>query len=600
MRRLARFHYLKHNQKTAFPRHWVAFDVETTPSPYGEDAEIHRIRVGVARYFRVDGYTSVDTYDEIVFTDAHQLWRFILDHTKPKTKTHIIAHNVSFDIRASGLLKLLMDLDYDLIYPIDQNGLFIWSINLGDRRVVFLDSFNYLRLPLSAIGDALGVPKMRIPEYSDSDDAWVEYCRNDVYILQHFVHYLHRFLVTEDRGNFGYSAASLAFNTYRHRYMDHRILCHCHPKALNLERQGYYGGRTEAFYIGEITGGRFTLLDVNSLYPSVMRRNLYPTRIKFYADKRCMDKVKRIMEHMGIIADVILNTDEPAFPYKYRNKLVFPVGRFRTVLPHPEFMYAWEHGYVEDVKAFAAYELADIFTSYVDDIYAIREEYKRSGDKAMSMFCKLLLNSLYGRFAMLYRARDERPNETGPRVGSEWEINVETCRRYKVVYFGDKLYRFYEDGFADDTVPSIACFVTSYARMKLWEYINLAGRDHVYYCDTDSLLVDDEGLSRLQDVIDPYSLGALKVEYDCDRIRIYGCKDYIFGDVVKRKGVRKDAIIVDENTVIQDQFSSFKDGINRGIVDGVIIRKVKKTRRSTYEKGIVTEAGRVLPLHLDL
>jgi hypothetical protein len=56
--------------------------------------------------------------------------------------------------------------------------------------------------------------------------------------------------------------------------------------------------------------------------------------------------------------------------------------------------------------------------------------------------------------------------------------------------------------------------VTSYGRVRLWNAIHVAGQGHVYACDTDSVITDEQGQYHLEEegMISDIDLGLLKVE----------------------------------------------------------------------------------------
>ncbi|GAH70759.1 unnamed protein product, partial [marine sediment metagenome] len=76
-------------------------------------------------------------------------------------------------------------------------------------------------------------------------------------------------------------------------------------------------------------------------------------------------------------------------------------------------------------------------------------------------------------------------------------------------------------------------------------------------------------------------------------------KDYALGEIIKIKGIRKDAERLNDHTYKQDQFIGFQGKLRRGKLDEVIIKKVIKHLSRIYNKGIVLPDGQVKPLILD-
>ncbi|GAH94157.1 unnamed protein product, partial [marine sediment metagenome] len=81
---------------------------------------------------------------------------------------------------------------------------------------------------------------------------------------------------------FSITKASQAFCAYRFRFMDHKIYIHNDVTVQNLERSAYIGGRVECFRLGKIPGKQFVSMDINSMYPFVMKAEKYPYELVSY------------------------------------------------------------------------------------------------------------------------------------------------------------------------------------------------------------------------------------------------------------------------------------------------------------------------------
>jgi hypothetical protein len=93
-------------------------------------------------------------------------------------------------------------------------------------------------------------------------------------------------------------------------------------------------------------------------------------------------------------------------------------------------------------------------------------------------------------------------------------------------------------------------------------------------------------------------MGMLKIEGEADYLNIRGLKDYIFGEKEKIKGVRGDAIMIEDGKYWQKRFPS-AIGMMRKKKEGLYrIEYTTKTLRREYDKGVVGKGGRVEPFHL--
>ena len=128
--------------------------------------------------------------------------------------------------------------------------------------------------------------------------------------------------------------------------------------------------------------------------------------------------------------------------------------------------------------------------------------------------------------------------------------------------------------------------------------MRVAGLDNLYYCDTDSLMVNEAGLENLRPHIDKSELGMLKGECDSEDVTIHGLKDYSIDGSAKIKGIRKDAQEIDAGIFTQEQFRGLEGMIREGDLDRFLIRTVTKKLMRQYLKGQVAETGKGFPLQL--
>ncbi|GAI46523.1 unnamed protein product, partial [marine sediment metagenome] len=151
------------------------------------------------------------------------------------------------------------------------------------------------------------------------------------------------------------------------------------------------------FYLGELNSENYSIVDVNSLYPFVMRSNSYPVKYVTQTKGITTGALRYYLKDKSVIAKVLIDTDEPAYAVR-RERTIFPVGRFWVTLTTPELKYAFQHNHIVKVEQAVIYEQADIFSSYVDRFYKLRQEFRSAGVAEYVELCKKFLNSLYGKF----------------------------------------------------------------------------------------------------------------------------------------------------------------------------------------------------------
>jgi len=146
-----------------------------------------------------------------------------------------------------------------------------------------------------------------------------------------------------------------------------------------------------------------------------------------------------------------------------------------------------------------------------------------------------------------------------------------------------------------NSFPAICAHVTAYARLYLWSLMQMAGTGNYFYCDTDSLIVNDAGMDNLTDVLDDTKLGFMKHEETVHKLIIHGLKDYEKDSKVVIKGIRKNAVKLSEGVYRQEQWSSFKGLLHSGDINTYTVKIVTKHLSRKYTKGIVLDNGTVTP-----
>ena len=205
-----------------------------------------------------------------------------------------------------------------------------------------------------------------------------------------------------------------------------------------------------------------------------------------------------------------------------------------------------------------------IIDEYIDVWSNNKIESKRKGNKALYMTSKLLLNSLYGKFAKNPYNRSKYPyvNENG-----------EVSYRLGELEIGKGLY-----------IP-LGSYVTSYARektirtsMAIRDYtLNKYGKDYYIYSDTDSIHMRDlpeEELKQFVD-IDDYKLGAWKLESKFKRGRFIRQKCYVEEDYDGKLNVTVAGLPEKLHKYVT--FENFKVGFS------VLASEIDKDRKLTYK-----------------
>lgn len=587
-------------KEARYPNRFIVFDTEAFISPPVDGVELQTLRLGVAVFVELDKDLNPTVKDWFDFTTVEGLQDFI-EYCGRKDRTlYVYAHNLKYDLQLSGLYNVMVSEGWtNSLFVIEDPPTFI-KLKRGRFSVTFVDTFNYWQYGLKAMGDQLGLDKLTVDFTNTTNEQLLLYCKRDVEVLLSYLLTFLHFLDENDLCGLGLTLASQAFRSYRYRFMKTPIVLHNRAEVLDLERAGYMGGRCEAFHIGKVPGDDFYKLDVNSMYPYVMKEKAYPVELVSYSEDTSLLRLDECLSEYYCLADCEIITSTPEFAVNSGPKLIFPVGRYRVILHHPDLVKVRGRGAIIQVKRLAAYRAAPIFSAYVSFFYTLKLDAEKRGDPITRHQAKILLNSLYGKFGQRQVISKVLPLQGEGKFGRLIGFSEALGQRVEVNYLGNSAEVRYKAGEAFYSSPVIAGAVTSYARSYLWDLIVKAGRSNVYYVDTDSLIVNREGYANLTPYLDLKRLGALKLEGRSSCLTIYGAKDYVFGDEVKVKGVPHTAVKLSDNQWEYKQFRGGKTWINQGMPVGVEVYTRLKQRKSAYDKGEVLPDGRVLPLGFGL
>lgn len=592
-------HVIKENKNSEYPRHFIFFDTETNEEKLSSTESRLTLKFGEAVYWRrrTDGKSDQEKW--ITFTTIPEFWDFIEDQIRERTRMIIVSHNLAFDMKVLQAFRELKERKWRTEKIIVNGTSSIWQFRKGTRTILALDNMNYFKSSLAKLGEALGVPKLTMPETDGITDEWITYCRRDVEVMLMAWKTWFKFLNDNDLGSFGMTLASQAMNAYRHRFMPHKIYIHDFDNVIKMERAAYHGGRTECFALGKMPEDDYYVLDVNSMYPAQMKNNDYPTKYVGSRNSPTLSNVRSYIKKYCVIAECEIESTESCYGTVIDNRLVFPVGHFAATLTTREVEYGLERGIIKKVVKINLYDKHNIFLEYVSFFYARRMEYKNAGNDAFAYLGKLMLNSLYGKFGQRNEVFEEVGEDHGHDDAYERYFDIDLERWITRRYINGVIEESQGQKEGFNSFVAIAAHVTGDARIALWRYIRKAGLENVYYCDTDSVFTNEQGKERLRSVTVADKLGYLSVKGHTRSLEIFGPKDYLLGSSRVIKGVRGDAEIIGPGRFSQVKFEGFLGALHAGRLNEMRIATVEKRLSRVYKKGIVGRDGRITPYVLN-
>lgn len=400
------------------------------------------------------------------------------------------------------------------------------------NKVTFQDSLKLIPLSVKAIAKSFHLEQQKgeidytahdnLPPGSPLTDEEADYIKRDVQIVAYAIDYFY------SQGLNKMTIGSCALDEYK-KIITHKAFKRYYPEPQYHDdvKQSYRGGFT---YLNPKFAGKTIkngiVLDVNSLYPSVMYDNYLPfgTPI-FYEGKYEEDEIFPIYTQMIRCQFEIKKGKIPTIQIKH--SMYFSGNEYLTSSNDEEVVLCLnsvdlemflDHYHVYNLEYISGWKFRatkGLFVDYIDKWSSNKIKAKEEGNHGLYLISKLFLNSLYGKFG------------------------TDTIIRSKIPYLGeDGVVHFYDS--EPQTKPGIyiamASFITSYARHKtisaaqrITDDYN-AGKSKIQfvYADTDSLhcVSDDFSLPDSLE-IDSTKLGAWDYEGKFNKAKYLRQKCYI-------------------------------------------------------------------------
>ncbi len=591
-------HELGITRSNTRPTRVIFFDTETTPIAAGEGRTQHKLKLGYAKMCRRTDDEVLDPWRDLVFSSPGELWSKLDGWCKKKSTTYLVAHNLIFDLAVTHAFKEMSLAGWELrsFYSKGMVSIFRWKH--GERRLIALDNGNFFSGKLDTWGERIGIRKLPIDFETCSPEELLTYCKRDVEIMVQLWRSWISFLDHNQCGAFKPTVASTAFNAWRHRFLKTPIWIHDHADAIALERESYHGGRTECLWVGRRDDGPFYYLDVNNMYGFILQTRSFPASLWGYRDQPASAELAYKLKRYAVIARVTLEVDQPWYPIVDHGFTTFPVGSFITTLTTPELKLALDRGWLREVHAMSWYRPAVLFKDYVSFFSQVRSRYQLEHKDGWSQIAKLLVNGLYGKFGQK-GVKQELIGDCSPdEMSREQVYDLQSGQYYDIVKLAGKIFRESRQGESYHSFPAIAAHVTAYARMYLAWLRFAVPQEHVFYLDTDSLIVDQVGYDALRFYMDPHKLGMLKVEARSPWLEISAAKDYKMEMRTRQKGISPMARELADGVWMQTQWVKLGGLMRANYATGYFTQEVTKKIQREIHSGRLQQDGWILPFEL--
>lgn len=425
--------------------------------------------------------------------------------------------------RATKTFKTMIS-DEGLYYAIE---VIFYKKGKNIKKVTFYDSMKLLPMSEEKIAKSFHLPISKgkidydahndLPYGSPLTEEEKEYIINDVKIVAHAIDFFQK------QGLDRITIGSCAMSEYK-KLIGQRAFDRLFPVLHHHDdiKQSYKGGFTyvNPKFAGK-TLGNGVVLDVNSLFPWVMRTKLLPhgTPI-FYQGKYEPDDLYPLYTQMFTCEFELKPGKIPTIQHRRFGSeyLTSSNDEQMTLCLNSVDLELFLENY--DVynpiwhKGWKFMGSTGLFDEYIDKWSDAKIEARKAENWGLYMIAKLFLNSLYGKFGTSRTRRSKIPYMDGDVVA----------------------YKDTDPEQTDGVYVAMASFITSYAREKTIRAAQqicddyAAGRSKIQFCyaDTDSLHCISEDHALPEGLhIDKYELGAWKYESRFNRAKFLRAKCYI-------------------------------------------------------------------------
>ena len=547
-------HWVRKNHQVRIPKRWIAFDTEAT-ARFENGTEIQEWSTGTAIRWRRDLKTG-DHAESGTFDSPWDMWQWIADHCKPGTRTVAVAHNLGYDVRISNVFELLPKLGFELEWcNLDGNvSSMTWRSDHG--TLVLADLWTWLPVPLSSVAPMVGTDKLIMPASNAPKWQWEKYCAHDTHIVYRAMSELLDYVDGNQLGNWQPTGAGMAYATWRHKFMSHKILVHDDIDAISAERSAMHTGRAEAWKHGTLRGDLWTEVDMRNAYVTIASEVELPARLKFKSGRISESQYRKLQQSYRVLAKCDITTDVECVPYYNGSRTIWPVGTFTSWLWDTEIDCAISEGATIRITESYCYAKAPILQDWAKWVLDSLTPDNEIDPATVRTWKKHSGRALIGRLSLRCPRWEHYGNNPMRETGISRTIDGDTGKERRMMHVGDKTFMETAKVEGGDSLPQVTGYIMAVCRVRLWEAMRTAGLDQVAHVDTDGLLVSRAGLAALTAAWGAELDARWKVKATYRKLVVHGPRNYRCDTLRKVSGVPRKADEIETNKFTGEKWHS--------------------------------------------
>lgn len=591
-------HYIQPLTRDSMPVRHVVFDVETQLVKRAGILE-QRWVCGADVAIRPSGAGWFTLIPPEVHWKPEDLWESVTARCRRKQRIVVWSHGLPFDLRVSEALRWLPEHDFALEGIVLERTAAWASFTSRRGSILFCDLLSWLPVPLATLAADMGRTRPPFDYVGAGPGELAARCITDVNLTAEAVCRMLSWLGQNQCGPFRPTGSGQSHAAWRRKFLSCRVLAHEDMTALAAERKAMWAGRCEAWRWGKIEREPMMEWDLNLAYCRVAQECKVPTYLSMRGGAMTAEQFENVNRDRAILAEVEIETEVPIVPTGVGERIIWPVGRFRTLLWDPEVKLALQHADSVQIRRTWFYGTAPALSGMASWLIEMLTDPAQRPPEPIARMLKHWARTIVGRMALRYR-RWEDWGETPDldlRLGLLFDLD--TADHTDLLRIGKKVMALAELAEADSSIPAITGWVMSEARRRLWEVIEAAGRENVYYMDTDSVIVKLDGHRRLQELGPQITKAFLVHKATWSGGEIHGPRNLELDRSRRLAGVPVRAQRTGDLTFDGEVWRSLKASLARAELDHVAVLPRSFKVRSTDPRRERINNGYTLPYRLE-
>lgn len=481
-------HPLKQNDKTWTP-HLVAFFDTEFPADPERPGSPQMFRCACATAVRRHGRGRKRAPTDLRTTDPDELAAWVELTAEPDVPLWLYGHHVAVDVHVAGLLDALLQRGWHL----SRHGLgnsSLWALLTRNHQSIHLaDTMSLFGVAERVLGDLVALPKLRMPEYGDELERWLDYCWRDVEIGIRALGLAMDEWEHNNMGRWTDTGPGCGWNSLRHRMPAGQVWISPDDGARAFERAACYSGRRELLQFGRMPESEYADLDLEHAHASVAARYPLPADRGPAFASLPLDSPLISGPSSGCIARALIRTETPRYPLRTPAGIVHPVGEFWTVLASPELAVARERGELVEIGAGYGYVLKHWATHWARWACRVLDGLEPDVGPLLRLMVKGFSKTVWGRTALrvtgTVRVGDGPTEELVVTSGHD---HTQQCNMTILDYGWSRRIEL-QDAEDDDSFPAVLAWVQSWTRVIVSRLVDAIGPDAVVQVATDGVLV---------------------------------------------------------------------------------------------------------------